>query len=169
MATAYELIDSSTLGSDTASVTFSSIPATFDDLVLLLSIRGTRPDFWTYAKIRFNGASVDTNLSARMLSGDGSSAGSSSYSYGMLGIVNAATSDANTFSSVETYIPNYLSSTNKSFSSTFALERNNATNYMGAAAGLWSSTSAISGITVVTAHNSIASGSSFYLYGVTHA
>ena len=42
MATTCKLIAKTTLGSDAAEIDFTSIPATYTDLYLVTSIRGTR-------------------------------------------------------------------------------------------------------------------------------
>jgi len=75
MPNTYTLISSNVLSSTAASVTFSSIPATFTDLVLRASIRGNgtqTPDVGVL-NINSNGAS---NFSSTYLRGTGSAANS---------------------------------------------------------------------------------------------
>jgi hypothetical protein len=71
----YESIASQTLGSAAASITFSSIPATFTDLRLLLTF--TSASGGTQGKIIFNGDTA-VNYSRRELTGSGSAASSNS-------------------------------------------------------------------------------------------
>jgi hypothetical protein len=172
MATTYELIDSVVLGSTTSTVTFSAIPQTFDDLLLLASIRGNRTSATTtqttLVDIYPNGSS--SNLSARWLYGDGSSASSvtnASHVY-IFGASNSANWTADTFASVEVYIPNYAGSTNKSISATSAVENNNTGGLIAAIAGLWADTSAITSIELDPAYDFL-SGCAFHLYGITKA
>jgi hypothetical protein len=69
----YTPIATTTLGSATASYTFSSIPSTYTDLILIGSVaaNGGNDD----VKINFNG-DTSTNLSATFLYGNGTSAAS---------------------------------------------------------------------------------------------
>ena len=80
---------------------------------------------------------------------------------------SASTSDTFNFSTI--YIPNYAGSTNKSISVEFASENNGAAAEVGAEAGLWSNTAAITSITFLpdVGYGNIKSGSSFYLFGIT--
>lgn len=169
MATTYELISKQEVGaSSVASLEFTSIPATFDDLVLLLSLRSNRAsNTWADLRLRFNGASVDTNHSSRYLQGNGASASSGSLSYAYLGAATGSTATSSTYASLEVYIPNYAGSTNKSYSVTSAHETNATTAYAEVTAGLWSSTSAIDAIKVVPVGN-LVQYSSAYLYGIKH-
>jgi hypothetical protein len=167
MATTCKLIAKNVLGSASATITFSSIPQTgYTDLLLVCSTRTTRSSAADYVSVRPNGAT--TNLSIRTLQGQGSG-GSSGTDTGWWSINNGATSTSNCFSSHEFYIPNYAGSTNKSVSITGVMEQNDATAYIQAIAGLWSSTSAITSLDVVGYYNSFVSGSSFFLYGISKA
>ena len=77
MANTFELIASSTVGAGGASsIDFTSIPATFTDLVVKLSGRSTYSGGGVadYAVIGFNG--VTTNQTMKYLYGTGSAAGS---------------------------------------------------------------------------------------------
>ena len=171
MATTYELIASNVLGSDTATVTFSSIPATFDDLCFVYSSRVASSGNSFITKMWVNGATSDTNHSCRELYGEGSGTpGSRSLAYLSVGWSQGTSATANTFANAQIYIPNYAGSSNKTFSSESVTENNGTYAAATAVAGLWSDTSAISSLTMFpTASASWASGSSFYLYGITKA
>lgn len=170
MANTYTLIASNTVGSGgVSSVTFSSIPQTYTDLKLVISARGSRSAVYNVMKIKFNG--VDTNQTAKVIEGSGASVGS--YSDTIITVImsgNSATS--NTFGNGEVYIPNYTSSNYKSVSSDSVAETNAATEYMDLVAGLWSSTAAITSITIdpsVPSAFTILEYSTFYLYGIKNS
>lgn len=170
MAT-YKLIASSTVGAGGASsITFSSIPQTYTDLVVRVSARTDRSGF-TYDNIRTYPNGSSANLSDRYLLGYGSGVVSATDTSG-LGAAGAdgASATANTFSNVEVYIPNYTSSNYKSFSTDAVLENNATDGRQGMTASLWSSTSAITSLQIVPS-----SGPNFvqyttaYLYGISNA
>lgn len=152
-----------------ASVTFSSIVNTYTDLIILCSVRTDRASTVDYLKIRFNGASADTNLTSRFIYGDGATATSSTAAYAQPARLDAASNTANTFSSVEIYLPNYAGSTNKPISATGVAEDNSTTGYVQATAGLFSDTTAISSITLLNLFGSFVSGSRFDLYGIKNS
>lgn len=170
MATTYTLISSNVLSSSAASVTFSSIPATYTDLIIKTSLRqnaaGTQDSFLITT---INGTTGFTNT---WLRGSGSSVislrnlvGTASY----VGQIPGATATSNTFDNTEIYIPSYTVSQNKPFSTFSVQENNQAEAYMGTTAGLWSNTAAITSITFSANGQSFVSGSSFYLYGISNA
>lgn len=168
MASSRYLIASQTLGSSAASVTFSSIPSTYTDLVLRASIRTTRAAVQSEIYIYLNGDTA-SNYSYTTLGGTGSAAFSgrvSSSPVQAIGYVSAASATANTFGSVELYIPSYTVSQNKPLGSFGAAETNAAAVYMSADAGLWRSTATINSIQVIPDSNNFDTGSSFYLYGL---
>lgn len=171
MATTCELIAKSVLGSDTATVTLGSggtIPQTYTDLLVVVSVRTARNALADSLKMEFNGNT--SNYSWRRLEGDGSAANSNTGSDTTVALVNADTSTASTFSAVEVYIPNYAGSTNKSYSCTSALENNATTGQIEARANLWSNTAAITSVAFSSGNSAnFRSGSSFYLYGITKA
>jgi hypothetical protein len=171
MATTCKLIAKNTLGSDTGSVTFSSIPATYTDLLLLASIRSDRSAAVAdWIKLRFNGAASDTSHDSRALYGSGSAAASLTDPSARIGYAAAASATADTFGNFEVYIPNYAGSTNKSYSATGVAETNASAQFMAAVAGLWSSTNAINQIQVLPdVGTNLKSGSSFFLYGILKA
>jgi hypothetical protein len=171
MANTFELIASSTVGSGgAASIDFSSIPATFTDLVLKLSARCNNASVLTIVNMTYNGST--TGYSSRYLEGNGSSAASGLGSTSANSLVGAVGNNAtaSTFGNVEVYIPNYAGSTNKSASSDQVLETNATTTFMELYAYLWSDTAAINQITLTPASSAtFLQHSTAYLYGVKNA
>jgi len=171
MAT-YTLISSNVLSSSAASVTFSSIPATYTDLVLRISTRGDNTgdlQHW----ITFNGVST-TTYSATWMYGTGAAANSTSVLDNerlRAGYRNSDSTTSNTFASTEIYIPNYTVSANKPISVFGATENNAASDrtFVSAWAGLWRNTAAITSIAIASSSGNYVSGSSFYLYGISNA
>ena len=164
------LIASNTVGSGGASsVTFSSIPATYTDLVVKYSTRTTSALVYGQVYVSFNG--VTTNLSYRYLEGSGSATSSGNGTGKMLaGSGNGGTSTTNTFSNNELYIPNYASANNKSVSIDSVGENNATTIYADLNTGLWSSTAAITSIVFTTdASINFVQYSTFYLYGINNS
>lgn len=166
MATTYTLISSNTLSSSAASVTFSSIPSTYTDLVLKVS---ARPDSAADAWLTFNSI-AGTAYSSTDLQGTGSVAQSSRQSnQARIRLQNfASTTTANTFNNAEIYIPNYAVVQAKPVSGIVADERNATTAYLTATAGLCTTTDAITSVTL-TYNGLFVSGSSFYLYGISNS
>ena len=170
----YVLLEKITVGAAGASsVTFSSIPQTgYTDLVIKTSVRsvGTGGSgFDDYLNIRFNGDS-GTNYAEKYLqgyAGSAASGGSASRNKILAGFGNGSSSTSNTFSSNEMYIPNYAGSTYKSLSIDGVLENNSSSDYvMRLIAPIWNNTAAITSINLFLDGANIASGSTFYLYGV---
>ena len=173
MANTYKLIASNTVGSGgSSSIDFTSIPATYTDLLLKVSAR--RSDSTEgYLSLRFN-ANSGSNYSNKTLRGTGSAASSSSDSsatYLDFWVIPGTSYTATTFGNIDIYIPNYAGSTNKSVSAENVAEGNNATMYMQITAGLWAQTSAINQITLYAAGASgtFAQYSTAYLYGISNS
>lgn len=168
MANTYTLIQAQTLASSAASVTFSSIPATFTDLLLRISARNTSTG--GDCVITFNGsASSYTN---KILTGNGTAASSTAGSItGLDSELVPSSYTASTFSNSDVYIPNYLSTSNsKSVSIDTVSENNAATAYADFIAGLWAATpAAITSITCTPNANNFAQYSTFYLYGIKNS
>ena len=166
MANTYTLIASNTLSTSTATVTFSSIAATYTDLVIKASVRCDRssPNYGDFS-VRFNGST--TGFTQKNVFGDGSSTGSSTSTY--TGI-DSAFATASTFSNLEIYIPNYTSANNKSFSIDNVTE-NNATEVRTVlSAGLWSNSAAITSIEMLEINSTnFVQYSTFYLYGIKNS
>lgn len=172
MPSSRRLIASNTLTGTAASVTFSSIPATFTDLVLKFSIRSSSASLTADAKITFNSITsgysytllYSTSVPAAASVRDSSAASFGGYS------VDGDTATANSFNNGEMYLPNYAGATNKPFSVISAPESNtSAMQNNFAAAGLLSNTAAISSIVLSPLSGNFLTGSSFFLYGLVNS
>jgi hypothetical protein len=149
---AMELIETNTLGTAAASVEFTSIPQDGTDLMVLFSHRSSGSSDGLQLVLRLNG--LTSGYSRILIHDDGSSAyagGGSSEIHSRFSFVQYSGSTSNTFGNATIYIPNYTSSTAKSFSSDTATEIN-AANIFGRAiyGGLSSGTAAITSITLFT-------------------
>ena len=155
-----------TVGSGGAtSVTFTSIPSTYTDLLVKVSARDSYPDVTPDILVTFNNSG--SGYSNIWLQGNGSSASSSSYSGAFIDILSdGSTATTNTFSNIEMYIPNYAGSNYKSVNVNDVLENNATASYMRLLAGLWSNTAAITSISFAAA-TSFVQYSTFYLYGIS--
>jgi hypothetical protein len=153
MANTYVQIGSTvTVGSGgAATIDFTSIPSTYTDLLLKLSLRDTSAAVATQGEIRFN-SDASTIYSNKRLRGNGTTATSytgSSNNNIPLGLVPSALSTANTFCNAEIYIPNYAGSNNKSVSVDFVGENNATEAYSQLTAGLYATATAITSISII--------------------
>ena len=162
MALTYEPIATTTLGSNQATIEFTSITGTYTDLVLVFN--GTNATGADALGLRFN-SDTGSNYSNTRMRGDGSSASSnrdSNQSAINIGFSNSTSPSPNIIS-----INNYSNTTkNKT-----AIGRSgNAANETKVAVGLWRSTSAITTITLINLSGyNFASGSVATLYGIKAA
>ena len=153
-----------------ADITFSSIPATYTDLVILASIRSDRAAVVDYGAVRFN-SDAGSNYSGVYLRGSGSAVISSTNGNAtMLEIppsIPGSTATASVFSNTGIYIPNYAGSNQKSVSFDSVMENNATESYSILQAGLWSGTAAITTIKLFSANSAnFVQYSSASLYGI---
>jgi hypothetical protein len=170
MANTFEIINKVILTSAQSSVSFTSIPTTYTDLVLLSSYRGTHGDIFDQMRITFNGTNNWSfyGVYGAGTSGSAGTEGLSSQSSGKIALGVGSTATANTFSNNYFYISNYLSSVSKSISSDVVGENNANSAFMGLYANLNATTAAVNSITLVSQNSAnFVSGSSFYLYGIS--
>ncbi len=162
----YEAIATQTLSSATGAVTFSSVPQTYTDLILVSSRQQASA---ARMFVRFNNDTAGL-YSDTWLSGEGATAysgrdtGQSGISIG--GIWNGTTTT--TWATNITHIMNYTNTT--TFKSTLTRDSNEkaGTGTVEAMAGLYRSTSAITTINIFGGSN-FAIGSTFSLYGIKAA
>lgn len=162
MALTYEPIATNTLSSATNSVSFTSIPGTYTDLILVISAWHATAS--SQVAMRFNSDS-GSNYSYTRLLGSGTAVSTErdiNKSTIMLAYVNSTASSPNIICSIQDYSN---STTNKT-----TLNRFNTTgnwNNLGATVGLWRSTAAVTSVTISPADGgNFASGSVFTLFGI---
>ena len=165
MANTYTLIEAKSLGSTTATITFSAIPQTYTDLKL---VNSTRCDLVNSVAVRIAFNSNTSNFTGIYLQGAGSGTPSSGTDGRRAGVSIPTSYTSNTFTNDEIYIPNYTSANFKSYSLDSTQENNATLSYIELYAGLWSDTSAITSITLtLDSSGSFVANSTFYLYGIS--
>ena len=143
-------IQTITVGSGgAANIEFTSIPQTYTDLKLVLSLQDAYPAGFLGNHLRINGNSSSIYYTSR-LGGDGSSVFASNASGTKAEMaVSDGSSIANIFASIEIYFPNYTTAQNKSYTSDSVSEQNATQAYSVLYAGLALDTSAITSITIL--------------------
>ena len=160
----YEKIATTTLSSNQGTVTFSSIPQTYTDLVLITNAKQTAVS-GSNPKFRINSDSA-SNYSYTYLMGDGTSASSSRLSnvlYGELSLRGGSLLSTNFSNNSITHFMNYSNTTTNK---TILGRSNDAGVSTELGVNLWRSTSAITTIEVLITSNAFAIGSTFNLYGI---
>jgi hypothetical protein len=163
MPSTYTPIATSTVtGSSTTTVTFSSIPATYTDLIVISNYKSVSNN---YLMMRFNG-DTGNNYSRTEVQGTGSSISNfngSNEPYAYISSVYAPTGEMATFIS---HIMNYANTT--IFKSLIS-RGNNITTGTSAVINMWRSTSAIDTILLTPIGTGFDIGSTFTLYGIKAA
>lgn len=167
------LIASNTLSSSAASVTFSSIPSTYTDLVLRISARVTGAGL-AYDSLNLFPNGVSSNGSRTDIYGNGATAASSRGSnFTVRFALPDSSYTSNTFANIEFYLPDYNSTSAKPFSGFATNENNSTTAYITSTALLNRNTTAITSLTLepvfVGSGSNFVAGSSFFLYGLKNS
>lgn len=160
----YTPIATNTLASAQTTVTFSSIPGTYTDLVVVCSMRTTGANYQPI--LRFNGDS-GSNYSSTTVWGNGTSAGSNRHT-NQNGIYANPGSGIGTAGDFMPWIINVMNYSNTTTNKTTVARFNNAVSVVNGGVGLWRSTSAITSLSLVAeaGSNDFQSGSTFTLYGI---
>jgi len=145
-----------TLGGSDVDIVFSSIPATYRDLIVVFN--GSTTASVVGLVLQFN-ADTGSNYSIVVAQGDGSSAFSGSYSGTSMEVGVLTTGRGNVVSQIMDY-----SATDKH--KTVLARGDQAGDRTRMTAGRWANTSAITSVKVMTNANQMASGSTISLYGV---
>ena len=174
MANTYEAIATVTVGSGGASsISFSSIPATYTDLSLLISARTDGSEIDRLINLTFNGST--SGYSTRELLANPPTVSSLSWSSAAqiyLFQMAASSATANTFGNIQAYIPNYAGSNNKSLSCDGVTETNatSGTNrLLSLSASLWANTAAITSINLTPQAGNFVQYSTATLYGIKNS
>lgn len=160
----YTPIASVTLDSAQSSVTFSGIPQTYTDLVLVAAVTGVSvaTDPW----IRIN-SDTGTNYSWTWLSGNGSAASSERGTNNSKLYYSAISTIQNNVQLIQFNFMNYSNTTTYK---TVLWRESDAGTETGATVGLWRSTSAINTLEIsLDASRTYSAGTTFNLYGVANA
>jgi hypothetical protein len=167
MPSTYTPIATTTLGSSSTSVSFSSISSAYTDLILVLNLKATSAGS-TDINVNFN-SDTSSLYSRTYLAGNGTSALSARSS-------NTTTIQINNWSAATSGNTNYnaiLNIMNYSNTTTFKtvlVRTNNADNAAESSVNLYRSTSALSSIQITPgASRAFDTGSTFTLYGVKSA
>jgi hypothetical protein len=172
MPITYDKIQTITLSSSQTTVSFSSIPLTYTDLIIVC-FPSEQTSQSNGLRVRVGNSSADTgsNYSTTFLHGNGTAVGSnretSATSFG-LGWVNAPNSSVGIYNAI-CQLQNYSNTTTFK---TMINRSNNANQSTETNVGLWRSTVAINTIDIFTsagASNQLTSGSIFSLYGIKAA
>ena len=157
----YVALQTQTLGTSSASVTFSSIPATYTDLYIVIEAKNLAGN--SDVLMRFNSDS-GSNYSATILTGDGTSASSARRTNSTSVILNYFDFlNSTTATQFNVNIQNYSNATTYK---TAILRANRANQATEAVVGLWRNTAAITQIDLTPSSSSFAAGSTFSLYGI---
>jgi hypothetical protein len=163
MPSTYEPIATQTLASPATTITFSSIPSTYTDLVLVSNLFGTGS---ANIFIRLNSDS-GANYSNTMLTGNGTSTASSrNTSTAQINVVNSGSSLNSRWGNCIMQFNNYSNTTTNK---TVLMRFNVAGAEVTANVGLWRDTSAINAIELRTTVATYDTGSTFTLYGIKAA
>lgn len=158
-ARTYEPIATTTLGSATATVTFSSIPSTYTDLICVIAGACDAPRN-VHTQINTD---TGTNYSFTGLIGNGTTASSQQLTGEAVWRMTALyTAQAN-------LIYHFMNYSNTTTYKTALARQSNPSNEVKVAVGLWRSTAAINRIDWQLSGGTYNTGTTFTLYGITAA
>jgi hypothetical protein len=171
--TAYESIATTTLGSTTGTITFSSIPATYTHLQIRIMSRSTRSQTGDYIAMQFN-ADTGSNYAYHGIGGDGSAAtafGFATQTFMDVERAAAATATASVFGVSVVDILDYANTNKYKTMRSLGGFDNNGSGEIYLTSGLWQNSNAITSITLKAqgGTSSFVQYSSFALYGIKGA
>jgi hypothetical protein len=155
----YIALQNTTLSTNAASVTFSSIPATYQDLVIITNTDNTaQADY----HLRFNG-DTGNNYNRATIQGSGSVASQNLSNNAAFMRLNGNGDLATDFSHTAIIHINEYSRTDRHKN---VLARTNSTHGVDATSGRWASVSAVTSVTIYPSTGSFELGSTFSLFGI---
>jgi hypothetical protein len=163
MPITYEPIQSYTLGSAAATITFSSIPATYTDLRIVIT--GTIIAGNVY-RIQYNG-DTGSNYSITILEANGSTVASNRSTGGTSILAGFTYGGSDTIPQFVSYdVFSYAGSTFKTALATASVDQNGSGS-ITRVVGLWRNTAAITSIAITTSSGgNVPSATSATLYGI---
>jgi hypothetical protein len=169
MANTYSLIASNVLTASASSVTFSSIPDIYTDLVIKISARTDAAGNSDPLNLRINGDTATNYSFSRLTGSSGSVGGAAEVNQQQITyvLVNGNGSTANTFSNTEIYIPSYAVLGNfKQLGVITTAENNSAASSTNILAGYYRNSTVLTSLSFTGNLSNLLTGSSFYLYGI---
>lgn len=166
MPATYEKIFSNTLTTAATDLTFSNIPNTYTDLILVINSAVATLNNSSY--IQFNGNSTGNKYSVTIFSTNGSTITATRYTSFNSPYIEwngIPSTTANETANI-VHIMNYA---NTNVYKTFLCRSNNGTYGVDGIAGTWRDTSAIDSIKIIQPTYNFSVGSSFTLYGIKAA
>jgi hypothetical protein len=162
----YTPIATTTLGSAQVSYTFTSIPSTYTDLVLVAGIAGVNTAGSAYS-IQLNGDTA-SNYSATALIGNGSAATSERTSN--VTILQVGAQGLGSGTGVENLVISFMNYKNTTTNKTVLSRWAGAAIGTTASVGMWRNTAAITSILIqLNGTRTFNAGSTFTLYGIASA
>jgi hypothetical protein len=161
----YTPIAAYTLPSSAATYTFSSIPSTYTDLVLVCNFTYTATSKNNYIRVGNGSIDTGTNYSLTMFAAY-PSAVSSSRATSSTEIAQYQFNGGTT--SMQTSITHFQNYANTNTNKTALYRINDVANEIVTGIGMWRNTAAINTISTYT-NGSFAAGTTFTLYGITTA
>jgi len=162
MASTYEAIQSTTLGSAASSVTLSSIPGTKTDLVLVMSGYTSLND--RAIRVQLNGDTGSNYSHTNVLGYSGGTLSQRNSSATFWNIAN------NWMNSQQcTTVAHFMSYANTNVYKTILSAEATGTSVVTKVVGLWRSTAAITSITLFPLTGDFAAGCTFSLFGIKAA
>jgi hypothetical protein len=160
MTATYTSLANVTLGAAASSVTFSSIPATYRDLICVVVAAGSTT---LQGRIRLNG-DTGSNYNYVRMSGNGTATSGTSAATQTTGFLSAI-AEATTTGALQMNI-NIMdySATNKH--KPILARANQAANGTDAIFNRWANTAAVTSVQILTSTGNWAAGSTFALYGI---
>jgi hypothetical protein len=155
MTSTYEMIATTTTSGSASTVSFTSIPATYTDLVIIMNFSLS---INAEVYIRFNSDSAG-NYSRTYIEGNGSSASSArNNNLSQINILGRSTQMIN--------IINFMNYANTTTFKTLLARFSSPSEIVGAEVGMWRNTNAITTIGLSLSAGNFTNGSVITLYGI---
>lgn len=164
------LIADQTLGSDAASIDFSSIAGTYKHLMLLGDLRSSSASVSVDTLLRFNGDTAANYDWMRLVWSSGGTTTQEGYAgtSGSLGFHLGDSARANRFAGVQIWIPDYVNTTREKSAIAEASAVNTAAlATCNSGRAFWRSTAAVTQVTILPSTGNFRAGSRLSLYGVS--
>jgi hypothetical protein len=171
VSNSYESISTVTLGSAASTITFSSIPSTYQHLQLRGVVQASTASALEDCTIRINSDTTSSNYYTHRLWGTGASAASQGFAggggYYLYQGVIPANSSTNIFGALVIDILDYANTNKNTTTRTLSGVDLNGSGQVALCSGLWLNTAAVNTVTVsIPAGTNFNQYSQFALYGI---